>query len=260
MIMTKKTTSLLLMTLLVAMSFSPFLHTASAVVDTNSHNNIVVDGVIGSDWTDGNYTVRLDPDSAWDGNWGLSGLYFALNDTGIFVGLMVTLAGPANQFNVFIDTDGGNTGIADYSTVPNYGKTLKFTNDGFHPNFVLLGDQGLFSSPWNLLNFTDETGSYDNLTSSTGYEAATLNETNFDGSWGYPIPMTFEAFIPYDLLYPAGIPADAELRFFAAMIGGNPGDVIPDQYSGVTDDEYHTYVAVKVSDADGDPQLMPYTL
>lgn len=257
--MTKKTTSLLLMTLLVAMSFSPFLHTASAVVDTSSHNNIVVDGVIGSDWTDGNYTVRLDPDqSAWNADWGLNGLYFALNDTGIFVGMDITLAGPANQFNVFIDTDAGNTGITDYSTVPTYGKTLKFVSDGFVPNLVLLSDEGAWSSPWSLLNFTDETGNYANLTA--GFESAAQNFTTFDGTWGYGIPMTFEAFIPYGLLYPAGIPADAELRFFAAMIGGNPGDVIPDQYGGVTDDEYHTYVAVKIADADGDPQLIPYTL
>ncbi len=258
-IMTKKSTGVLLITLLVAMSFSPFITGVTAVVNTSSHNNVVIDGVIGSDWTDGNYTVRLDPDqSSWGADWGLDGLYFALNDTGIFLGLKITLAGPANQFNVFIDTDAGNTGITDYSTVPTYGKSLKFVSDGFVPNLVLLSDEGNWASPWSLLNFTDETGNYANLT--TGFVASTLNETSFDGTWGYGIPMTFEAFIPYDLLYPAGIPADAELRFFAAMIGGNPGDVIPDQYGGVENDEYHTYVAVKIADEDGDPKLIPYTL
>lgn len=248
---------------LLSMAIIPLIPTARAAVDTSSHNNIVVDGVIGTDWTDGNYTVRLDPDLAWDGNWGLEGLYFALNDTGIFVALQSTMAGSGdNQFNVFIDTDKGGNGLVDYELAGiASGRKAIFASGGFTPDFVLRGTgEENFTIPWKLYSFDDAEGTTTDLTAAAGYDAALLNDTTFDGTWTYPIGVVFEAFIPWDVLYSAGIPADAELRFFAAMIGGEPGDVIPNQYLDVdsTNVAYSNYVAVKVADADGDPQLLPY--
>jgi hypothetical protein len=184
---------------------------------------------------------------------------------GIFIGLNTTQAGPTdNQFNVFIDTDAGGTGLADYSLagIANTKKTT-FSSPGFIPNFVLLGtgiENWSANAAWDLYEFTDDTGTTSAVT--TGVNTAVANKTVFDGSWSYPIPVNYEGFIPWNALYSGGIPADAEIRLFAAMIGGEPGDVIPNQYldKDPTNVAYSNYVAVQVADADGDPQIIPYVI
>ncbi|MHA1584004.1 MAG: glucodextranase DOMON-like domain-containing protein [Promethearchaeota archaeon] len=238
-----------------------FLPKVGAVVDTSSHNSIIVDGMIENDWTDGNYTVmHNDVTSDWGENWGLNSLYFTLNETGISLGLISNQAGPTdNQFNVFIDVDQGGAGLSDYNLagIAN-GQKLKFVSDGFIPDFVLLGtgaNNWAAGSAWKIYNFTDNLGSTVDLSATVGYVSALRNDTDFDGSWDYPISVTYEAFIPWAVLYSANLSADTQLRFFAAMISGEPGSTIPTQRTSLGYAEYDSYAAVQVADADGDPQL-----
>jgi hypothetical protein len=262
--MKKKFFGILLFVGLLAMAGLPNLPVAGAVVNTSTHNNITVDGVIGTDWTDGNYTVMTNEKPSGWGNWNVDSLYFALNETGIAVGLVTTQAGYStpNQFNVFIDTDQGGAGLTDYSKagIAN-DKNLNFVSSGFVPNFVLVGTDTDWSQndAWKLYSFDDNAGATTDLSASSGYESAVQNDTNFDGSWSYPIGVTYEAFIPWAVLYASGIPANAQIRLFAAMIGGEPGATIPTQHSSLGYAEYNSYAAVQVADADGDPQLItPY--
>ncbi len=59
----------------------------SISLDNGSNNSIVVDGTIGSDWTDGNYTLTK---GYFEGNTGITELYTTITPGGLFVGLNTT--------------------------------------------------------------------------------------------------------------------------------------------------------------------------
>ncbi|MHA1611509.1 MAG: hypothetical protein ACTSYU_05590, partial [Promethearchaeota archaeon] len=254
--MKKKTTSLLIMTLLVAMSFSVFFSPVAGVVNTSSHNNITVDGDIGTDWADGTYTVRLDPDTVWGGA-GVNSLYFALNDTGIFIGLTATRWwADSNPYFVFLDVD-PTEGNVDHSLSSVYPRALKSIGD-FAPDFFLLG---LGTAGFDLYEYTDdEGGTSASLTGTLGVLGAVDNKSISEDL----NDLHHETFIPWTVLYDAGIPADAVIKLAAGMSGGSDSDgfydTIPTDYTwdSSPSTEYNAYVEVKVSDVDGDPQVIPY--
>ena len=74
--------------------------------DASSHNDVVIDGTIGNDWFDGNKTITPDHygDETWEtgGDWGLNGLYLAINSSGLAVGLNASLVDSNNGFFVSI--------------------------------------------------------------------------------------------------------------------------------------------------------------
>ncbi len=227
--------------------------------DASTHNDVLIDGSIGNDWFDGNKTLTTDHygDEAWGtgGAWGLNDLYTSLNATGFAVGLNASLQGASNGFLVFFDTDNGATGVTDHNTADAWNRNAVFEN-GFKTNWFL-GTWGL--SPWDLRNFTVEDGTtFTYVPGDSGYNASTGNVSTAAGS----SIVHYEAFIPWSLFYPAGIPANAEIHIVAAMFGGgggdSPADLIPNSFNSAAPEKVSNYALIEV-DADGDsnPELTP---
>ncbi|MHA2173044.1 MAG: glucodextranase DOMON-like domain-containing protein, partial [Candidatus Kariarchaeaceae archaeon] len=227
--------------------------------DASSHNDVVIDGTIGTDWFDGNKTLTTDPygDEAWGtgGDWGLNDLYTSLNSTGFAVGLNASLVDSSNGFLVFFDTDNGATGVTDHNTADAWSRNAEFENS-FKTNWYL-GTWGL--TAWDLRNFTVDDGTtFTYNPGASGYAASTGNITTSAGS----SIIHYEAFIPWSLFYPSGIPANAEIRIVAAMFGGgggdSPADMIPNNVKMGNPEKVSNYIVVAVdSDGDSNPELTP---
>ncbi|MHA1332342.1 MAG: hypothetical protein ACTSR2_14840, partial [Candidatus Hodarchaeales archaeon] len=228
--------------------------------DTTTHNDIIIDGTIGDDWFDGNKTFTPDTfgDEAWgtNGEWGLNGLYVAINATGITFGLNVSMQTSANGFLLFIDIDQGGHGSPDHNLASNWNRNAVFGN-GFRPDYFF-GAWGVNS--WELFNYTDDAGASEWLDPGVyAYKAATANQTA--NPTGFSI-IHYEGFIEWTLLYPDGIPANAEIRTAAAMFGGgsgdSPADLIPDSMNMGAPEELTNYLIIDI-DSDGDslPDLTP---
>ena len=257
--MKKKIVGIMLLISLASLGFMPNVATGvstpKAAADTSTYNDIIIDGLIGTDWTDGNYTVRSDlNDWGWNvDTWHADGLYAALNATGFALGLEMTLAGPSgDRMSVFIDIDQGGEGLDDFSK-SSLGVSNVFASDAFIPDFVLIAntihsDASSLDTEFMIYNLTDNAGASVDLSSFTGYASVATNHSDWDDvAWSNPIIEHYEAFIPWDLFFPAGMPTNTEIRLFA----DGAGDQIPHDKG---------YVALQVADDLGDPELVPYTI
>jgi hypothetical protein len=169
--------------------------------DASTHNDVVIDGTIGNDWFDGNKTLTTDAygDEAWGtgGDWGLNGLYFAINSSGLSVGLNASLAGDSNGCFVWFDIDKGATGSPLQHKVgdTNWERVADFENS-FTPNYFFAA---WGTANWALFNFTDSDGTKAWVDPALGYDVVTGNQT------AAPVTSSivhYEGFIEWALLYP----------------------------------------------------------
>ncbi|MHA2172380.1 MAG: hypothetical protein ACXAB7_21120, partial [Candidatus Kariarchaeaceae archaeon] len=169
--------------------------------DASTHNDVVIDGTIGNDWFDGNKTLTPDAygDEAWgtNGDWGLNGLYFAINSSGLSVGLNASLAGNSNGFFVWFDIDKGATGSPLQHKVGDstWERVADFENS-FTPNYFFAA---WGTANWALFNFTDSDGTKAWVDPALGYDVVTGNQT------AAPVTSSivhYEGFIEWALLYP----------------------------------------------------------
>jgi len=191
--MRKNIVSILLLVGLISVSLANLrLVNANGVVP--SQNDIVVDGVIGTDWTDGNYTLMID-----DTPGELEELYLSVNATGLNVALVATLTVNEMGRHVFFDIDGLTSGLSSLTEASGWNdRPVAFTN-GFRPDFFI-GAWG--NASWDLFSATAWLGP-------VGKTVGLV-----------PGLVTYEAFIPFTTLYPAGIPVEAKIGIAAIRIGG----------------------------------------
>ena len=216
--------------------YSPIYVAAS---DTTTHNDIIVDGVVGADWMDGNYTLTIEDDTGE-----LDSLYLALNQTGLAVALKAYVTPSGGGFLVYFDIDGDVSGITNMNEANDWkDRDIAFTND-FQPDFFL-GAWGLMdwipNTPWELFNPTGK----------ANVNGTILNETTL------PSMTTYEAFIPWNIFYPSGnsthpVPANAQIGIAALRAGGDFDDTLYDAIpSNKEVDTIDNHVVLPI-DSDGD--------
>ncbi|MFX0090774.1 MAG: glucodextranase DOMON-like domain-containing protein [Candidatus Hodarchaeota archaeon] len=233
------------------------------VVSDPSWNDVTIDGAIGADWFDGNFTFTpdADDDARTDPTQGkltsdLSGLYVAVNDTGIAIGLNATTTADANGYLVFIDIDQGGHGSPDHSLGSQWTRKAKFMN-GFRPDYFF---GGWGSANWDLFNYTDDVGSTAWVDPVAGYITSTGTVSTV---------IYHEGFIEWSMLYPTlnsthPIPTNAEIWLVAIAYGDDtflnkePADLLPESYLPDTTEEVNNYIVIEL-DKDGNmvPALVP---
>ncbi len=231
--MKKKLISLFLTVSFLIMALAVYSPIYVAASDTTTHNDIVVDGVVGADWFDGNYTLTLEDDTGE-----LDSLYLALNQTGLAVALKANVLTDENGYLVYFDIDGEDSGLDIMDDAANYNLRNTAFENGFKPDFFL-GAWGI-AAGWDFFNTTGWIGTY----------GSNLNETNL------PSMTTYEAFIPWIDFYPSGnsthpVPANAQIGI-AAMRAGADWDPLVDAIPSNTKvDTVDNHVILPI-DSDGD--------
>ncbi|HDR91418.1 MAG TPA: hypothetical protein ENN75_04115, partial [candidate division Zixibacteria bacterium] len=204
------------------------------------YNSPIIDGVIGSDWQ-GDENILSDPpdDSPWGGN-ELRELWLTWDADNLYIGVEFSVAG--NGIAIYIDADDGGT--------------VSFRGeDGWEGAWRrdVTSDRGidLFLGGWDGSALSVYTAGETNSTDISGFcETAT--------GAGYEA----EAKIPWNQIYPSGMPVGAELAVAVLLVGGDDyfaADAMPDQPTvgdGAGPDNLENFQIVSVdSDSDGVPDF-----
>jgi hypothetical protein len=245
--MKKKVISLFIMVSLLAMALSVYSPIYVAASDTSTHNDIIVDGVVGADWMDGNYTLTIEDDTGE-----LDSLYLAVNQTGLAVALKVDLTANTGGNLVYFDIDGEDSGISSMNDSVDWNKRNIFFPDGFKPDFFIGG--------WGLVDWDNGVWELFNTTGKMNVNGTILNETTL------PSMTTYEAFIPWSIFYPSGnsthpVPANAQISIAALRCAGDWEPLVDAIPSNTEVDTIDNHVVLPI-DSDGDmkPDLVQPTI
>ena len=126
----------------------------SISLDNGSNNSIVVDGTIGSDWTDGNYTLTK---GYFEGNTGITELYTTITPGGLFVGLNTTQTYESRWY-IFVDVN-ASTGATNASDRGEYSSAINFA-PGCTPDFFMVALGGVDGTSYHAFDMKGETNAW----------------------------------------------------------------------------------------------------
>ena len=216
--------------------------------DENSYNDIVIDGNIGSDWSDGNFTLTLDETGTTDG---LNGLYFALNSTGFSMALNVSKGAGDKSFAILIDSDNGQHGNTHMNT-SNWARNLYYP-DGFKADHLIGMDTQYdpVLQYWGCLD--DETKYWQDPTWGN-HVAASVDQGN--GIFNHEIFVKWNSLYWNDTLSYGVFPENAKLKIVALMFdtaatNGKVLDFLPNNMNMANVTKLSNWIEILI-DSDGD--------
>ena len=174
------------------------------------YNSPIIDGVIGTDW-DSDENILSDPpdDSPWGGN-ELRELWLTWDADNLYIGVQFSVAG--NGITVYIDADDGGT----VSFRDEDGWEGAWRRDVTSDREIDIFMGGWDGSPLNV------------------YRAGETNSTDISGfsESATGAGLEAEVRIPWNQIYPTGMPVGAELAVAVLLVGGDDyfaADAMPDQ-------------------------------